>query len=280
VINYPELGQVEPWLAGPDESRAARTLVSGIDADIGQILAEVRREHVFKDTVFVLTSDQAVSPLDQRTPTAAIGRAVVAAGGSVEYTEPGETALVGLQDTLQGPPVTQALQDEHIRGLDALYYKLRSGNAWTYVPQYLDPDLLPAFGRTLKYELSTLASGTSPDVVAVGSPHAGIVSGVRGGHAPLGSGLGAQWDTQHIPLVIAGHGVLSNVTSDYPARLVDLAPTIATLLGLATPGGEGNTLADALRQPTGDQTRAQSDAGAELRVFVAALRAREQQVAQ
>jgi hypothetical protein len=81
-------------------------------------------------------------------------------------------------------------------------------------------------------------------------------------------------------LVIAGHGVLSNVTSDYPARLVDLAPTIATLLGLATPGGEGNTLADALRQPTGDQTRAQSDAGAELRVFVAALRAREQQVAQ
>lgn len=272
VINYPEIRAVVPYLSGDQRAAALRTLVAGIDVDVGRIVAELKREKVVNRTAFVVTSDGAETSLDIRSPLSQINRAVVAAGGSTLYTDPGETTLVGLQDTLQGQPAVQVIQEEHTRGIDALYYKMRAGSTWTYTAWYLDPGLLPSFSKVMAYELSTMASAASPDVVVVGSPHAGF-----GPAAVSSSSLGAQWDTQHVPLIVAGHGVIPGVTSDYPARLVDVAPTVAALMGLGSPEGDGTALADAMEQAPDGASRAQSDAGQNLRLFVAALKAREQQ---
>jgi arylsulfatase A-like enzyme len=272
VINFPELRAVVPYLSGSARDTAVRKLVSGIDADVGRVMSFLKSEKLSNRTTYVLTSDGAEAALDIRSSLGQIDRAVVAAGGSSVYTDPGEATMVGLQDTLQGQPAAQAIQDEHVRGIDALYYKMRAGSTWSYTPWYLDPSLRPSFTAVMNYELSTMAGTASPDVVVVGTPHAGFAPASMGA-----STLGAQWDTQHVPLVIAGHGVNPGVTSDFPARLVDVAPTVAALMGMGTPNGDGVILADAMQESPDGAARAQESAGTNLRLYVSALQARERQ---
>jgi arylsulfatase A-like enzyme len=57
----------------------------------------------------------------------------------------------------------------------------------------------------------------------------------------------------HIPLILMGHRVRPGEYSDAVA-LNDLAPTLATLLGLEIPAGSvGRVLTEALRPPTPDR---------------------------
>lgn len=57
------------------------------------------------------------------------------------------------------------------------------------------------------------------------------------------------WYDSHIPLVLAGPGIRPG-RYDQPASLNDLAPTLATLLGLATPAGaEGRALSEIFEDP-------------------------------
>ncbi len=58
---------------------------------------------------------------------------------------------------------------------------------------------------------------------------------------------GFSWGAQHIPLIIAGPGVHPG-HSHFPAKLVDIAPTIERLMGLKIPAGvDGVVLADAVK---------------------------------
>ncbi|MCX5975022.1 MAG: hypothetical protein NTU59_10240, partial [Coprothermobacterota bacterium] len=72
----------------------------------------------------------------------------------------------------------------------------------------------------------------------------------RGAHGEV------TWGDQHIPLILAGPGVLQG-TSDTPARLVDILPTLSRLIGFPTDGMDGVVLADALRNPDPSDTRRQ-----------------------
>ena len=75
------------------------------------------------------------------------------------------------------------------------------------------------------------------DAVIITADHGHVARGGHGGTEP---------EVSHVPLVLAGSGI---VAGDRPrdARLVDLAPTIAALLGVAAPGhAEGRTLVELL----------------------------------
>jgi arylsulfatase A-like enzyme len=61
---------------------------------------------------------------------------------------------------------------------------------------------------------------------------------------------GLNWGVQHIPLVLEGPGIQVGKTSHAPARLVDIAATMAHELNLSLPGMDGMVLADALIAPT------------------------------
>jgi arylsulfatase A-like enzyme len=57
---------------------------------------------------------------------------------------------------------------------------------------------------------------------------------------------GLTWLIQHVPLVISGPGIRHG-SSTFPAKLVDIAPTIERLIGLPIPKQvDGVVLADAL----------------------------------
>jgi arylsulfatase A-like enzyme len=102
--------------------------------------------------------------------------------------------------------------------------------------------------------MGTFAGATSPDVVVpfredtIGR----IYPNAHGDHG------GLNWGAQHVPLIISGPGVRSGTTSQYPARLIDVAPTALRLLGLPQAGMDGTVLADALTDAQPGELGAQS----------------------
>jgi arylsulfatase A-like enzyme len=245
----------------------------GIDRDIGVIVNEIKREGMYGRTVFVITAARAMAPILTASPFAQLGSAVVAAGGEPVYITGDHAAFIGLQDPLQAQPVAQAMLNGHTRNVDAVYFKSQSGNAWSYQPQYLAPALPGRFQDACTYLLDTAAGAGAPDVVVVYRPGAGLQPAPSSGFTRSAGALGLQWEDQHIPLIIAGHGVYSGRDSSYPARLVDIAPTLEALLGLPTGSGDGVVLQDALYQSAGGEAAQQAEAN-RLTPLVTALRTR------
>ncbi len=78
----------------------------------------------------------------------------------------------------------------------------------------------------------------SQDAIVVTADHGHVARGGHGGDEP---------DAASVPLVIAGAGVIPNAQLAN-AKLADIAPTVAALLGVAAPGhGYGRTLLEILR---------------------------------
>jgi hypothetical protein len=270
-VNFPEVAIMRQRVPAARAAGVERTIMRGLDADIGRVVQEARREGTFKSTIFVLTSGRAFEPVDTRMSYRRLSSAIVAAGGQATYLAGDASALIGLRDPLQAQPVAQALQSENSASVDAVYFKSQSGSAWSYAAQYLNPGMTPAFERACSYLLSTVASGSSPDVVVVYRPHAGLVYAGKSGGA-TGS-IGVPWPVQHVPLILSGHGVYAGRTSSYPARLVDIAPTLESALGLPATRHDGIVLQDAL-YGTAAASNTQSSERTKLAPLVSALRAR------
>jgi arylsulfatase A-like enzyme len=69
---------------------------------------------------------------------------------------------------------------------------------------------------------------------------------------------GATWLVQHVPLIMSGPGIRSGVYSAFPARAIDIAPTMEQLLGLPPIKRDGVALADALASPPKAEVAAQN----------------------
>jgi hypothetical protein len=272
IVSFDEAAQRKPSLSPAEASRVMPALLRGIDRDIGTVVVALRREGSLNRTAFIVTSGAAMPLEEMSVPAAILTQSVAAVGGQRVYAGTGESAPVGLQSNLQAQPVAQALQSRHLRGLDAVYYKTRTARRWAYQPQYLDPDLPAAFSATASYLLGTMASDAAPDVMVVLSPGYAVTR--RGDNGAGGPGI--QWDSQHVPLIVSGHGVRPGVRSGYPARLVDIAPTIAALMGAGPVASDGVVLADALQQPPSGSESAQRRTSARLGLYVSALENRLQ----
>jgi len=272
-IEFPEVRMLKPYLSGTQGRRVLSRLMRGIDSAIGGVVRETRRDGFYGQSAFVVTSGETVSPLTYTVSRAALNNAVQAAGGQEVYLTADGSAFVGLQDPLQSQPVAQAIEAANIPSVDAIYYKSRQGAGWTYTNSYLSPELPASFPSGASFLLGTLASAASADVVALYAPHTGAEnSGSQ--FAPAGCAGGLQWDTQRIPLIISGHGVYAGGSSDFPARLVDVAPTVAALMGLDQSRSEGVVLADAMVDPPGNAVDAQHSATSTLSGPVDALQRR------
>jgi hypothetical protein len=76
------------------------------------------------------------------------------------------------------------------------------------------------------------------DAVVIVADHGHVAGGGHGGLEP---------EVVTVPLVLAGAGVRAGATLEPAARMIDVAPTVAALLGVPAPGhGTGSVLVDAL----------------------------------
>lgn len=104
------------------------------------------------------------------------------------------------------------------------------------------------------------------------------------GHTNRGGHGGVEPEVLTVPLIAAGAGIKPGASAD-DAHLVDLAPTVATLLGIPAPGhGLGRTLSELLQidpgvrdaRATADQTRLASTKNTVARATAAAAVARQE----
>ena len=86
----------------------------------------------------------------------------------------------------------------------------------------------------------------------------------------LGRHGGADWGSQHVTMIFSGPGVKDG-TSNVPARLTDLAPTIERLMGMTPQARDGIVLADAFQTPNAADTAKQQQADALYTPMVRAL---------
>jgi hypothetical protein len=105
-----------------------------------------------------------------------------------------------------------------------------------------------AVDRTLRDALmyGTPGFDLSRDTVIITADHGHVAPGGHGGPEP---------EVMQVPLILVGAGIQAGASAR-DARLVDVAPTVAALLGIPAPGhAEGRALVEVLRLPPADAAR-------------------------
>jgi hypothetical protein len=155
--------------------------------------------------------------------------------------------------------------------IQAVYFKERIPGGSHYL-RATGPDLFraPGMERANQYLLRSFNGPNGPDLVVFFRQGA---ASLPGGQARWkGDHGGADWDSQHIPLVFSGLGVRQGYVSHFPARLMDIAPTVLALMGVRSTGMDGTKLADAIKGSSAAEQKAQRTKQADLQPVVSALK--------
>jgi predicted AlkP superfamily pyrophosphatase or phosphodiesterase len=244
MINLPEI-DVIGHAAGTGKT-VMQPLMQQVDQEVGQLVAAYKKAGLFSQTDFLLTSDHGMIPAAHTVLSSRLYQIIEAAGGQPLYVGHGDYATVWLKNQARTPQVAAGLARAHIPYVRAVYQKASNGK---YIPAAGSPTLSPALDTAYTDLLSTFAGPESPDVVLLYDNNtitmtSGFLKiGRKGDHE------GANWGSQHIAFFLSGPGVKSGYTSPYPARLVDIAPTIETLLGTHPHHQDGVVLADSMVNP-------------------------------
>jgi hypothetical protein len=160
-----------------------------------------------------------------------------AAASSGEY--------VWLADPSKAETVAQNIVNTNDEGIETAYYLTSDGGK----PHYVAPNrsqLTDSQEAANQYLLSSLINGHQPQVVVVGKEGASFSDPKSNWKADHG---GPTWESEHLPLVIAGPGIRSGQVISQPAQLEDIAPTVLKDMGVAPTGMQGSVLTDALDNP-------------------------------
>lgn len=271
MINLPEfdwpLGHVD---GGVISMKQAETLMQSFDRDLAMLQAAYERAGVLDKTIFVMMADHGMMPLSHRIPETDIQQAVERAGGTTVTEAYSSGTYVWLKDSsraLQAARHIAALKNPLIQ---SVYANVKTSKGMVY-ERVTSGALQRAGGveNANQYLLQTFNGPNGPDIVVSLAEGVGIEPG--GQASWKGDHGGLSWQAQHLPLVLSGPGIRANHVSSYPARLIDVAPTLLGLLGASHKGMQGTVLADALMRPTSVEARKQKALAAHLVPVVQAL---------
>jgi hypothetical protein len=272
MMNLPETDVTGHFAVNP--AWVNDTLRAHLDRELGSIISAYRKAGILNQTVFVLTSDHGMTRIRDRLPFSVLDRAIRISGATKVFMEADMGAAIGIAEGNKAREL--ALNIALLGGsrVSATMYKMRKNGRWSYGLAAARPSVPPDLQRAYLELANTAANLDGPDVLVMYPP--GVTTGDRivHGYHWLGGHLGAGWDDQHIPLILAGPGVRAGLRSSYPARLVDVAPTVEHLLGAPTGRVDGLVLQDALTHPSQSGLQQQRARAARLRPVVRALQLR------
>lgn len=275
MINLPGCDTYGHSTGGPNRPDVMSKLVKGVDRQLGRLVQAYRDRGVLHHTIFVVTGDHGMVPNTYQVQDTVIKDAIRAAGGDYLFHTGGSAAFIWLRNPEVAPAVAQHLVDTVPHARFAHYQTLQSGGyLYRAVPptgQSMDPALEAAH----QYLLGTCAGPLAPDITLTLVENMVVRNRLQGSGATAhGNHSGATWGVQHVPLVMAGPGVKSGAVLDFPARLMDIAPTALTLMGIQPSRMDGRELSDALSRPTPVQQRATDDLAPSLTAYQRAISAR------
>jgi arylsulfatase A-like enzyme len=267
MVNLPEVDTFG-HVVGTDAS-VMGPLMANVDHNIGRLLAAYTRAGMISQTTFVVTADHAMIPALHTVSSQLVERIIQQGGGQPLYVGHGDYCPIWLKDPASIPRVAAALSRANIPDVSAVYDRNPKGQYVLVSPvsRLADPGVHQAYADLL----STINSPASPDIVLLYDENTITMTpgflkiNRQGDHG------GATWGAQHIPLIMAGPGVKAGYSSLFPARLVDLAPTLETLMGGKPARQDGVVLADAMTHPPVWAVTAQNRSSLRLSGDVAAL---------
>jgi arylsulfatase A-like enzyme len=251
LLNLPEtdgLGHQTGGIIAPDKMRE---LMLATDAHIGRLMEAYRAAGIFDQTLWIVTADHGMMPNTHLIDAQQIRLAARAAGA-----QGGGGLTAYLPKPAQAQTLAEAIARKNIEGIIGAYAKVKVGDRYEYQPAPTTRTALsPTLNEAYLYLLSTYVGATSHDVVLMPRENWTISQEPPNTHGSHGEIV---WGNQHIPLIIAGPGIRRGVTSNAPARLVDIAPTIARVMGFPLSGFDGVPLADALVNASAEDIVAQN----------------------
>lgn len=241
LLNLPLVDEAGHASGGITKMEVMAPILKNIDLQLGKLIEAYKKAGIFDQTLFVVTSDHGMTPRLKTIDDTILKNILI---GQVAF--PGGRADYYLNNPENAWFIAEMISAYKIDGIDAVYYKTTNEKgAYVYNPtvtstEALSKDLISCF----RYLGATYASAKSPDLIIITKENWKF-----GNSKMVGDHGQATWDNQHIPLVIAGPGVKSGWTSEGCARLVDIAPTVITLLGLKPDKMDGIVLADIMQRP-------------------------------
>jgi predicted AlkP superfamily pyrophosphatase or phosphodiesterase len=217
---------------GPDSPQIAAQLAEH-DRQLGRLIQATKDVGIYEDTAFLLTSDHGMTTWTL-TLLANVYTAITAAGYRPEFVTPGNSPntateviivpnAVRIGDfTLRGRAATPKGRERVQRTLEGL----------PQIAQVLDRTYLEALNASDKLG-DLVAEAREP--WGFGLSERGVVHGAHGSLREL-----------KVPLVLSGAGIRRGVPPQNPG-LVDVAPTIAAMLGSRPPAdAQGRVLTESL----------------------------------
>lgn len=275
MINLPGCDTYGHSTGGPNRPDVMSKLVKGVDRQLGRLVLAYRDRGVLDHTIFVVTGDHGMVPNTYQVQDTVIKDAIRAAGGDYLFHTGGSAAFIWLRNPEVAPAVAQHLVDTVPHARFAHYQTLQSGGYLYHAVPPTGQSMDPALEAAHQYLLGTCAGPLAPDITLTLVENMVVRNRLQGSGATAhGNHSGATWGVQHVPLVMAGPGVKSGAVLDFPARLMDIAPTALTLMGIQPSRMDGRELSDALSRPTPVQQRATDDLAPSLTAYQRAISAR------
>jgi Type I phosphodiesterase / nucleotide pyrophosphatase len=271
LINLPEfdwpLGHVD---GGIIDTRGVTTLMQAFDRDLAMLQDAYRKAGVLDQTLFVLMADHGMMPLKHTVSQSDITAAVAKAGTSLVSQAYTSGTYLWLKDEVRAPLAAQNIAKLNNPYIQSVYARTRTAKGFTYL-RVSSSKLLRTGGTEAanQYLLNSFNGANAPDVVVVFAEGVGCEPG---GQAKWKADHGGtSWQAQHIPLILSGPGIRSGHISSFPARLIDIAPTVLQAMGASHKGMQGIPLADALQSPPSWTVQWQRAASKRLMPVVTAL---------
>lgn len=270
MINMPEfdmpLGHVD---GGSRDPKDVALLMRGFDRDLASLESAYARAGVLDHTIFVITADHGMAAIRYQVSSTTIKSAVLRAGTAIIHGNYHSGAYLWVKDPSKLPAAAANVAALKGARIQSVYYRNPDGS-YQLAPRP-GGQLTPTVEAANHYLLHTFSGPSGPDLVVLFDE--GTVGVQPGESAWKGDHGGSDWQSQRIPLLIAGPGVRGKHVSAFPARLIDIAPTVLALAGGTHAQMRGLVLADALRAPPAGDVSAEAALRPQLDAVVTALRA-------
>ena len=272
MINLPGADVYGHRVGGPATPNVMERIVRGCDRQLGRLIKALRDRGILDQTVFVVTGDHGMVKNTYMIDDNAIKQAVRESGGNYLFHTGGNSAFIWLRNPAVAPKVADHLVNTLHHAPFAHYQTIENGTYTHHQVLQRGGSIDPVLEAAYQYLLGTFAGPLAPDISLTFEENTitRVFSNAHGEHG------GATWGAQSVPLVIAGPGVKSGVVSNFPARLMDVAPTVLTLLGIEPARMDGVVLADALAKPSHAQQSAQDKIADALTAHQKAIMTRSQ----
>jgi hypothetical protein len=271
MINLAQTDESGHWCMAINDPEKMGKVVGNADKQIGRVMEAYKKAGMYDNTVFVVTSDHGMTPTMHVIPQPPIYQLVKKAGTKVQALAP----EFYIYDSSKAADAAENIASAGIAGIKGAYYKSKqSDGSYAYVPTPTTTKQITGdLDKCFRYLSSTEACATSYDILVPQSENWRYVIPLWSGKAQPSSHETVTWNNQHIPLIIAGPGVKKGLSVDSPARIVDIAPTVLTLMGVSPNNMDGVVLADCFEKATAKQIEAQNAVTQYLKPLAAALKA-------